>query len=67
MENMSQKEKEFITELATRFAGKWVALSKNHDAIVESSDDLSELALKVKGRKDLVFTKVLEKDHVYAF
>ncbi len=59
---------DFTKILTEEHQGKWVALSKNHDRVIDYDDDLVILIERLGNQKDnVVYHKVLRFDMEYAF
>lgn len=53
--------------LGREYVDKWVALSEDQSRVVDSGEDLGELSKRVGDNKNVIFTRVLDPDKVYAF
>jgi len=47
--------------------GKWVALSEDQTRVVDFSENLIELTQRINSDQNVIYTRVLDPDHVYAF
>ena len=57
-----------LTKVLKGMAGRWVALSKDRDELIDSSENLSELRERLGEKKNqYVYKKVLRSDIEYSF
>ncbi|OGG73952.1 hypothetical protein A3A40_03485 [Candidatus Kaiserbacteria bacterium RIFCSPLOWO2_01_FULL_54_20] len=53
--------------LGQEYVGKWVALSEDQSSVIDSSEDLAVLSKRIGDNKNVIYTRVLDSNQVYAF
>lgn len=61
-----KKNSDFTKILKKEHEEKWVALSENHDKVIDFSEKLADLTKRI-GDRDVTYMRVLRSDTEYAF